>query len=86
MRLGAPLGTFARVTPKGGAVLAGKHIPEGTIVSVPSWTQNISEENFRPEPCAFRPERWLPGGLGPDSFVNRHAVMTFSHGKAPMSW
>lgn len=44
MRLGAPLGTFARVAPEGGAVLAGQFVPEGTIVSVPAWAQNIDEK------------------------------------------
>jgi cytochrome P450 len=44
MRLGAPLGTFARVAPEGGAVLAGQFVPGGTIVSVPAWAQNIDEK------------------------------------------
>jgi cytochrome P450 len=46
LRLGAPLGSFPRVTPKGGAYIAGQYIPEDTIVGVPAWAQMISEENF----------------------------------------
>ena len=82
LRLGAPLGTFPRVTPRGGAVLAGEFIPEGTTVFVPAWAQMISEDNFYPDPLSFRPERWLPGGLGPNSRLNRNALMTFSHGES----
>ncbi|KAK0190218.1 cytochrome P450 [Armillaria mellea] len=80
LRLGAPLGNFPRVTPKGGAVIGGEYIAEGCIVSVPAWAQMISEDNFYPHPEQFIPERWLPGGLGPDSRTNRNAMMTFSHG------
>jgi len=80
LRLGAPLGSFPRVAPKGGAYIAGQFIPEGTIVGVPAWAQMISEENFYPHPESFIPERWLPGGLGPGSRCNRNAIMTFSHG------
>jgi len=80
MRLGAPLGSFARITPCGGAVIQGTVIPEGTIVGIPSWAQMTSEQNFYPNPCEFRPERWLPGGLGPGSRLVRSAIMTFSHG------
>ncbi|EIM91537.1 cytochrome P450 [Stereum hirsutum FP-91666 SS1] len=80
LRLGAPLGSFPRITPKGGATLTGVSIPEGTIVGVPVWAQMVSEDNFYPDPTSFRPERWLPGGLGPGSRLNKIALMTFSHG------
>ena len=80
LRLGAPLGSFPRITPKGGKYIAGQYIPEGTIVGVPAWAQMISEENFYPHPESFIPERWLPGGLGPGSRCNKSAIMTFSHG------
>jgi cytochrome P450 len=86
MRLGAPLGSFPRITPKGGAHIAGQYIPEGTIVGVPAWVQMISEENFYPHPESFIPERWLPGGLGPDSRCNKNAMMTFSHGTLSYTW
>lgn len=80
MRLGAPLGSFPRITPKNGAVIVGEYIPEGTIVGIPAWAQMISPDNFYPEPLEFKPERWLPGGLGPGSRLNKNAIMTFSHG------
>ena len=86
MRLGSPLGSFPRVAPKGGAHIAGQYIPENTIVGVPAWAQMISEENFCPHPESFIPERWLPGGLGPDSRCNKTAIMSFSHGAFCRPW
>jgi cytochrome P450 len=85
-RLGAPLGSFPRITPNGGAYIAGQFIPEGTIVGVPAWAQMISEENFHPHPELFIPERWSPGGLGPGSLCNKNAIMTFSHGAFNRPW
>ncbi|KAL0952490.1 hypothetical protein HGRIS_006753 [Hohenbuehelia grisea] len=86
IRLGAPFGGLPRVVPDEGLVLSlggslgSVAIPPGTIVSVPAHTQHVSEEHFWPEPLAFRPERWLPGGLGPGSRANRNAVLAFSFG------
>lgn len=80
LRLGTPFPGLPRVTPEGGATLAGEYIPEGTIVGVPAYSQAIHPENFWPEPEAFRPERWLPEGLGPGSRVNKQAVLSFSWG------
>lgn len=53
---------------------------EDTIVSVPPYAQMTSSENFYPLPLEFKPERWLPRGLGPDTKTNRSAIMAFSHG------
>ncbi|KAL0954060.1 hypothetical protein HGRIS_005210 [Hohenbuehelia grisea] len=80
LRLGAPLPGLRRVVPAHGITLSGTFIPGGTTVSVPAWAQNVSEENFFPDPKEFKPERWLEGGLGPDSRCRRSAVMSFSFG------
>jgi cytochrome P450 len=80
LRLGAQYAGLPRVVPTGGIVLDGVFIPEGTIVGVQAYTQAISEDNFWPEPLAFKPERWLPGGLGPFSRARRSAIMAFSSG------
>ncbi|KAJ7148936.1 cytochrome P450 [Mycena crocata] len=69
-----------RVTPEGGVVIDGRLIPEGSIVALASYSQHISKENFFPDPLSFRPERWLPGGLGPGSILNKAAVTTFITG------
>ncbi|KAH8171754.1 cytochrome p450 domain-containing protein [Sarocladium implicatum] len=48
----------ARQVMKGGVTIAGEHIPEDMIVSVPHWAASHSHANFR-EPDEYRPERWL---------------------------
>ncbi|KAH8550522.1 cytochrome P450 [Umbelopsis sp. PMI_123] len=51
-------GGLPRVTPKGGEVIAGQFIPEGTIVEVPTWSLHHDASLFA-EPFEFKPERWL---------------------------
>ncbi|EIN11085.1 cytochrome P450, partial [Punctularia strigosozonata HHB-11173 SS5] len=80
IRLGTPFPGLPRVVPKGGTVLCGTYIPENTVVSVPAYSQHIHPDNFWPEPEKFRPERWLPGGLGPRSILRTSALMSFSYG------
>ncbi|KAG2172901.1 hypothetical protein INT43_000251 [Umbelopsis isabellina] len=55
-----PVG-MPRVCPKGGEVIAGKYIPEGTIVEVPVWSIHYHPDIFE-DPYTFRPERWLEHG------------------------
>ncbi|KAI0030260.1 cytochrome P450 [Vararia minispora EC-137] len=80
LRLGAPFHGFPRITPNEGAFLDEWFVPGGITVSVPGWSQHIDEDNFYPEPLAFRPQRWLPGGLGTGSRANKAAIMAFSSG------
>jgi cytochrome P450 len=80
LRLGTPFPGWPRVTPKGGMMVEGTYIPEDIIVGVNPFVQERSEENFYPEPLAFKPERWLPGGLGPGTITRRAAIMAFSYG------
>lgn len=81
IRLGTPFPGLPRVIPEGGAILADTFIPERTIVGVPAWAQHISPSNFWPLPLEFKPQRWLPGGLGKGSILNKSAIMTFSFGR-----
>ncbi|KAK6077404.1 cytochrome P450 [Seiridium cupressi] len=71
-----PIG-LSRVTPKGGASIAGSWIPENTCVSVPQWSAYQSEANWV-EPGRFLPERWL----GDPRFAgdNREILNPFSRG------
>ncbi|KAJ7102695.1 cytochrome P450 [Mycena epipterygia] len=80
LRLGTPFPGLPRVVPPGGSVICSTFIPPGTIVGVPAYAQQVSGENFWPEPLEFRPQRWLPGGLGPGGVLNKSAVMCFSFG------
>lgn len=61
-----------RVTPKGGAMVAGVFVPEGAIVGVQSWCITHSPKYFK-DPHTFRPERWL----NPDCTDNLSASQPF---------
>ena len=59
LRLSPPVPSLlAREVLKGGLTIDGNHIPEGTIVGVPSYAIHRNPEYF-PEPEAFYPERWI---------------------------
>ena len=47
-----------RITPQGGAFVAGYYLPEGITVSVSQWAAYHSSSNFH-SPWTFQPERWL---------------------------
>ncbi|KAL0947701.1 hypothetical protein HGRIS_013787 [Hohenbuehelia grisea] len=79
LRLGSPF-YLPRVVPPGGVEIAGKFIPPDTQVAIAAYSQQTSPENFWPEPLEFRPDRWLPGGLGPGSRTERTALFSFSSG------
>ncbi|KAJ6459415.1 cytochrome P450 [Mycena vulgaris] len=78
-RLSSPW-CFPRVVPDGGVIIDGRPIPGGAIVALATYSQHVSEDNFFPDPMSYRPERWLPGGLGPGSRLNKSAIMTFIAG------
>lgn len=81
LRLGVLFGGMWRQVPKEGMMIEGIFIPGGTIVSVPTWAQQTDPQNFWPRPLEFVPERWLPGGLGPNSRLEPAALLAFSFGK-----
>ncbi|KAJ6497914.1 cytochrome P450 [Mycena vulgaris] len=80
LRLGTPFPGLPRVVPRSGSVICSKFIPGSTIVGVPAYVQQVNPENFWPEPLEFRPQRWLPGGLGPNTVLNKSALICFSTG------
>lgn len=50
---------FDRTVPKGGAVLNGYFIPEGTIVGITGWVTQRDKAVFGEDADYYRPERWL---------------------------
>ncbi len=49
LRLGAPF-YVPRVVPPQGVILDDRHVPGGTVVALAAYSQQISEENFYPDP------------------------------------
>lgn len=79
LRLGSPF-FLPRLAPAGGMELDGHFLPEGTIVALAAYSQQTSPDNFYPDTLAFRPDRWLPGGLGKNSKCEKSALASFSSG------
>ncbi|PVH72394.1 cytochrome P450 [Cadophora sp. DSE1049] len=75
----AGAGHLSRIVPAGGCEIEGEWIPEGTRVSVHSWSVLRDPLNFW-NPSAFIPERWMknePEGQGGDRL---ETSLPFSYG------
>ncbi|KAF9649772.1 cytochrome P450 monooxygenase pc-bph [Thelephora ganbajun] len=48
-----------RIVPEGGLHVSGKFFPEGTVLSVPSYTIHRDPETWGNDVEAYRPERWF---------------------------
>ncbi|KAH9204679.1 cytochrome P450 [Leptodontidium sp. 2 PMI_412] len=48
-----------RVVPEGGATLAGRFFPAGTLVGISAWVAHANKDVFGADAETFRPERWL---------------------------
>ncbi|KAI2631083.1 cytochrome P450 [Hypoxylon sp. NC1633] len=70
-------GDLPRVTPKGGATIVGKHVPEGTAVTVWQWPIN-HDPRLWTEPMKYAPERWLGDPKYSDDQIE--AMQPFSYG------
>ncbi|KAI0667876.1 cytochrome P450 [Trametes maxima] len=79
LRLGTPF-FLPRVSPPGGLVMDGQYIPAGVVVALAAYSQQISPENFFPEPTAFHPDRWIAGGLGPNTKTEKGVLASFTFG------
>lgn len=66
-----------RVTPRGGATVAGNAVPEGTVVACWQWATNHSAENWE-KPFEFQPERFLDGSRNTNDKLD--AMQPFSLG------
>ncbi|KAI1453407.1 cytochrome P450 [Annulohypoxylon moriforme] len=61
-----------RVVPAGGATIAGRFFPEGSIVGVNTWIEHRNPRIFGEDANEFKPERWLSDDAEKVSFMNRH--------------
>lgn len=78
LRLGTPFPGLRRVVPQEGAMIDRHFVPGGTVVGIPGYSQQLSEENFYPDPLAFLPERWLEES--PENICRRAGLLSFSFG------
>ena len=59
--------------------ILGKYFPPGTILSVPTYSIHRDKEIWGEDVESFRPERWLEGGDGDGSLMQK-AFNPFSFG------
>ncbi|KAF5521032.1 Pisatin demethylase [Colletotrichum aenigma] len=67
--VGLPL---ERVVPEGGATIADRFFPEGSVVGINSWVQHHNKSIFGQDADEFRPERWLIDDEDKLSLMNRN--------------
>jgi cytochrome P450 len=48
-----------RVVPEGGAQIAGRHFPAGSVVGINTWVAHYDKRVFGEDAFEFRPERWI---------------------------
>ncbi|KAJ6008198.1 Cytochrome monooxygenase lcsI, partial [Penicillium herquei] len=72
-------GIFPRVVPKGGSMIDGELVPEGTSVAGAHFATYHAESNFA-EPDSFIPERWLENREKRFESDNLAALVPFSLG------
>ncbi|KXH69317.1 cytochrome P450 [Colletotrichum salicis] len=61
-----------RVVPEGGATIAGRFFPAGTIVGINTWVEHHHTTIFGEDAAAFKPDRWLTTDTDHLSAMNRH--------------
>ncbi|KAH7021342.1 cytochrome P450 [Microdochium trichocladiopsis] len=60
-----------REVPEGGATIAGRYFPQGTIVAVSLWVVHRDRSVFGEDADEFKPERWLESDAETMSLMNR---------------
>ncbi|MCJ1379491.1 hypothetical protein MMC17_002592 [Xylographa soralifera] len=81
LRIYPPAGAahLSRIIPKGGCVISGSFIPEGTRVSVHPWSVLRDPTNFH-SPSQFIPERWISTSLEGQKGDQLETSLPFSYG------
>lgn len=65
-----------RIVPAGGLTILDRHFPEGTVLSVPSYTIHRDPKVWGDDAEEFRPERWFEQ----DQMAIQKAFNPFSYG------
>jgi cytochrome P450 len=69
MRLGVPVPSGGqRISPPGGATVAGHYVPGNTKVYIPPWTIHRDPRYFS-DPLEFKPERFIEQKIPAESFI-----------------
>lgn len=69
-------GSMVRIVGKGGGMIAGYYMPEGTMVECQQWSMNHSSSHWT-DPWEFKPERFLSSEKSRDT---REALRPFNVG------
>jgi hypothetical protein len=86
LRLCPPIpDNMRREVPKGGATVAGHHLPEGTIVGVSCWSMFQSSSHFS-NPEKFSPERSITNGKDEEQRPRYSSFFPFSLGPHGCIW
>lgn len=76
VRLHPPVGLMLpRVVPKGGATVAGRHYPEGTIIGIQASAMHRDKDVFGEDAHNFVPERWIRDGPERAQWMERKMLM-----------
>lgn len=63
--------TLERIVPTGGTEIAGRWLPEGTVVGICPWVLHRDKRVFGDDADQFRPERWLEADEETMRIMNR---------------
>ncbi|KAK3071600.1 hypothetical protein LTR53_008337 [Teratosphaeriaceae sp. CCFEE 6253] len=56
--------SLPRRVPEGGAIIAGHHLPGGSVAGANPWVVHRNKDVYGDDVDAFRPERWMVEGNG----------------------
>lgn len=66
-----------RVVPEGGLTVLGKTFPEGTVLSVPTYSLHRNVQSWGEDVNDFMPERWLDGKIDHTEMVKSFNPFSF---------
>lgn len=82
LRISPPaIGLFSKVVPKGGDMINGFFVPEGTNIGTDGLGLHHSKKVFGEDAEVFRPERWLEAEGEQLARMNGVSDLIFHHGK-----